>query len=264
MPPNQAAYCTITITLLWMTSLSSTLLVLSMTFERFYSIIRPHKAASLNTIERAKTIILCTGIVSVAYNLPHIYITTSEGRRCGAFGKAMKTGIGKFYYKFSAVINFILPFILLLIMNCYIFHTVRRRPNLTSSRPVITGQGQNQGQPHKIKNTEMQIFIILLLVAFGFLFLTTPAYAFFFYINIADYKTTPKVYAGYLLFHSLGQKLHYTNFGINFYLYVISGQKFRNDLLKLFKIRGKESRGHTCIENNTSTSITSVAVFKAE
>ena len=105
MPPSQADYCTITITLLWMTSLSSTLFILSMTFERFYSIIRPHKSASFNTIGRAKTIILCTVMVSVVYNLPHIFITTSDGRRCGAFGKALKTGIGKFYYWFSAVLE---------------------------------------------------------------------------------------------------------------------------------------------------------------
>ena len=178
MPPNQADYCTITITLLWITSLSSTIFILSMTFERFYSIIMPHKAALFNTVKRAKIIILCAVMVSVVYNLPHIFITTS-GRRCGAFGKAMKTSIGKFYYWFSAVLNFVLPFILLLIMNCFIIHTIRQRPDLSSNRSQIKGQGSSQGQQPKIKKSEMQIFIILLLVAFGFLVLTTPAYAFF-------------------------------------------------------------------------------------
>ena len=62
MPQIQAAYCTITITLLWMISLSISLLILSMTFECFYSIIRPYKAASFNTSGRAKTIILCTAM----------------------------------------------------------------------------------------------------------------------------------------------------------------------------------------------------------
>ena len=80
----------------------------------------------------------------------------------------------------------------------------------------------------------MQIFIILLLVTFGFLILTTPAYAFFLYINIADYTATRLLYAGFFLFHSVAQKLHYTNFGINFFLYIISGNKFRADLVKLF------------------------------
>ena len=74
--------------------MSSTFFILSMTFERFYSIIKTHKAASFNTVKRAKIIILCTVMISVVYYLPHIFITSSEGRRCGAFGKAMKTNIG--------------------------------------------------------------------------------------------------------------------------------------------------------------------------
>ena len=250
MPPNQADYCTIAITLLWITILCSTLFILAMTFERFYSIIRPHKAASFNTVKKAKFIILSSVIFSVTYNLPHIFISTSEGRRCGPFGKAMKTGIGKFYYWFSVVINFVLPFILLLFMNCFIIHTIHQRPNLTVVRKDNKSQGQNESHTVKIKNSEMQIFIILLLVTFGFLILTTPAYAFFFYINMADYTATPMIYAGYILFHSVAQKLHYTNFGINFFLYIISGKKFRADLLKLF-VREKT------VEKSTSITISS-------
>ena len=39
---------------------------------------------------------------------------------------------------------------------------------------------------------------------------------------------------GFYLYYNVAQKLHYTNHGINFFLYVISGQKFRNDLVRLF------------------------------
>ena len=39
--------------------LCSTYLLIAMTFERFYSIIRPHKAASFNTVMKAKIIIVC-------------------------------------------------------------------------------------------------------------------------------------------------------------------------------------------------------------
>ena len=220
-----------------------------MTFERFYSIIQPHKAASFNTVKRAKIIIACSVIFSVIYNVPHVFTTTNEGKRCGPFGKAMTTAFGRFYFWFSLVINFILPFILLLIMNAFIIHTIRQRSKFIGNNSWKKGQG-HEGQMDKIKNSEMQIFVILLLVTFGFLVLTTPAYAFFFYINIADFRATPKTYAGYLLFHSAAQKLHYTNFGINFYLYVISGSKFRADLLALF-LKKKESQNS---ENSTSVS----------
>ena len=249
MPPDQASYCTMIAMVLWMASLCSTFFIVSMTFERFYGIIQPHKAASFNTVKRAKIIIACSVIFSVIYNVPHVFITTNEGKRCGPFGKAMKTAIGRFYYWFSLVINFILPFILLLIMNAFIIYTIRRRSKFIENNTWKKYQG-HEGQMDKIKNSEMQIFVILLLVTFGFLVLTTPAYAFFFYINIADFTASPITYAGYLLFHSAAQKLHYTNFGINFYLYVISGSKFRADLLTLF-LKKKESQ-HS--ENSTSVS----------
>ena len=250
MPPDQATYCTIIATVFWMASLCSTLFILSMTFERFYSIIQPHKAASFNTVKRARIIILCSAIFSVIYNLPQIFITANEGKRCGPFGKAMRTAIGRFYYWLSLVISFIFPFILLLIMKSFIIHTVRQRSKFIGNNSRMKGQDHNDGQMGKIKNSEMQIFVILLLVTFGFLVLTTPAYALSFYINIVDFTSTPKTYAGYLLFHSAAQKLHYTNFGINFYLYVISGSKFRADLLALFLKRNKSQT----LENNTSVS----------
>ena len=247
MPPTQFWYCSLSTTVLWVANLCSTLFILNMTFEHFYSIIRPHKAASFNTVKRTKLSIACSVIFSILYNIPHLYITFSEGRRCGPFGRAMKTNIEQFYYWFSLFINFALPFVLLLIMNCFIIHTIRQRPNIinTRSQSTLQGQGQSegQGQASKIKSSEMQIFIILLLVTFGFLFLTTPAYVWFVYINFGNLLKSPKTYAGYRLFHSVAQKLYYTNYGINFYLYVISGKKFRGDLTELF-VRNKTRQNY--------------------
>ena len=60
MPPNQLWYCKMLVTIVISTVQASALLVVSMTFERFYSIIRPHKAASFNTVKRAKIIIVGT------------------------------------------------------------------------------------------------------------------------------------------------------------------------------------------------------------
>ena len=252
VPPDQFWYCTLSTTVLWMANLCSTLFVLSMTFDRFYSIIKPHKAASVNTIKKAKITIVCIVIFSIVYNIPHIYITANEGRRCAPFGRVMKTHVGQFYYWFSLFINFALPFVLLLIMNCFIIHTIRQRPKLSSH-----GQGRSEGQTSKIKNSEMQIFVILLLVTFGFLILTTPAYVLFLYINFGNYDKAPGSYAGYYVFHSIAQKLYYTNYGINFYLYVISGQKFRADLVKLF-VRKSD---HIVYGSNSHASDTNISII---
>ena len=133
MPVLPGILCGLDNTILFAASMSSTLFIVSMTFERFYSIIRPHKAASFNTVKRAKMIIMCSVIISIFYNIPHIFMTGSEGRRCPAYAKAKNTSFGKFYYWFSAVINFVLPFTLLLVMNCFIIHTIRMRPNLSTA-----------------------------------------------------------------------------------------------------------------------------------
>ena len=233
MPPNQFWYCTLSITILWMSSLCSTYFILSMTFERFYSIIRPHKAASFNTVKRAKITISCIIIFCVLYNIPHLFITAQEGLQCIPFGNAIESLFGQIYYWLSLVINFAIPFVLLLIMNSFIIHRIRNRSFQSQDRSQGQ-QVQGQGQLAKIKSSEMQIYVILLLVTFVFLIMMTPSYVLFVYVMFVDYEASPGIYAGYILFHSVAQKTYYTNYGINFFLYVISGKKFRTDLARLF------------------------------
>ena len=56
-------------------SLSSTGFILAMTFERFYSIIRPHKTASFNTFKRAQITIACIILLSILFDVPHVFMT---------------------------------------------------------------------------------------------------------------------------------------------------------------------------------------------
>ena len=210
-----------------------------MTFERVYGILRPHKAASFNTVKRAKITIISIVVFSVLYNSPHIFLSSSVARQCVPYGQAMKVVFGQFYYWLSFILQFALPFVLLLSMNCVIIHTLRTRVkfNVTISDPKTEGQGHVKGQTSKMQNTERQIYIMLLLVTFGFLILLTPAYAFYLYQMFYDYDKSPHAFAGFYLYNSVSQKAIYTNNGINFFLYVMSGKKFRTDLVNLFKRR---------------------------
>ena len=169
--------------------------------------------------------------------MPVLFLTTPEGNICVVYVKGMDHLVGKMYYWADQVVRFAFPFIALLIMNTVIIHTLRKRSSLllTRSDTHDEGQGHIQGQSSKMKSSDKQIIIMLLLVTFGFLILVTPSYGMSIYTMLfADVTGSPKLYAGFLLFQSIGQKTYYTNFGINFYLYVISGHKFRSDLRKLF------------------------------
>ena len=123
--PSQIWYCSLCITLGWMFSLCSTLFILSMAFERFYSIIKPHKAASFNTVKRAKITIVCIVIFSIICNCPHMFVTLKVGKNCVPFGPSTQYRWGQFYYWLSLIIHFFLPFVLLLFMNSVIIHKLR-------------------------------------------------------------------------------------------------------------------------------------------
>ena len=200
----------------------------------------PHKAASFNTVKRTKITLACIVAISFLYNLPHIFITSNENWECVPYGVARGKPLGDFHYWMSLIVHFVLPFILLLIMNSVIIHKLRTRSIAT---PEITQTQHSQDGISKLrsKNSEIQVFVILLLVTFSFLILTTPAYLFFLFVMLMDFSKTPRLAAGYYLFYNMAHKMQVTNHGINFFLYVISGKKFRTDFKILFLTSNKNN-----------------------
>ena len=246
MPPDQYWHCSICIFVAFMAFMCSTLFILSMTFERFYSIIRPHKAVSINTFRKAKISIVCIVIFSIISAVPHLFISSNYGRVCISNVKGFNTTYGQMYYWFTVVVQFVIPFVSLLTMTSVIIHTLRRRSMFLVSESDTSGQGHSQGQSQgqnynrdqssKMRSAERQIYVMLLLVTFGFLVLVTPVFSMAFYVMSVE-GNTPFYYAGYHLFYHVGEKSYYTCSGINFFLYVISGHKFRSDLIGLFRCR---------------------------
>ena len=252
-PPNQFWYCRILMFILFSAFLASTLLILSMTFDRFYSIIRPHKAASFNTVKRAKIIIASIVISSIVYNTPHLFISSNDGPECLPYGNAMEHSYGEVYYWCSFIVNTGIPFTLLLVMNSFIIHKIRNRSILKQKDNTNKSVGQNQNQNSKMKSSESQMFAILLLVTFAFLILTTPSYFLFLFVMVINFVKTPKLFAGYYMLYNFAHKMHTTNHGINFFLYVISGQKFRTDLMKLFVRKPKPDENSFSLSTELTT-----------
>ena len=140
-------------------------------------------------------------------------------------------------------------------MNAFIIRTLKYRSNKQVSKLVRQGQGQGRGQSTSLKSTEKQIYVTLLLVTFGFLILTTPGNLFHIYSLVVGWGDTPATVAGSHLFFQIAHKTLYTNSGINFFFYVISGNKFRTDLLKLFRCpreQRNEKPTNASMETNVS------------
>ena len=228
VPENHSWFCFLRPYLYYSGYTSSTFFILSMTFERFYSIIRPHKAASVNTPQKAKITIACAVVFSFSYHFAHLPTARSNGRMCVYSPNLV-------YYWFSIFLRGILPFMLLLVMNSVIIHTLRQRSKLILRRSRDQGQpqGQNESSNTNIKQSERQIYLMLLFVTFTFLICITPFYTWALLFNF--YKSnSPHFFAGLVFLQSVASAAMYANCGINFFLYVISGHKFREDLVNLF------------------------------
>ena len=157
------------------------------------------------------------------------------------------------YYWISFLMSYAVSFVLLLAMNSVIIQTLRQRSTFVRS--------DGQGQGTKLKNPDKQIYIMLLLVTFSFFkILTTPVYVSLLFVTFYQ-RFAPYYIAINHLFSQVGVKTLFTNNGINFYLYVMSGQKFRTDLKKLFsfkKIQGNDS-SIPSLSNTNSTTISTIA-----
>ena len=187
---------------------------------------------------------------TVAFNIPPLFVITNSGRECVPDLSILPKTL---YFWLSYVVQFAIPFIMLLIMNSTIIHVLRTRSILQAESK---GQGQNQGlgQTNQIKSSEKQIIAILLLVAFSFFILITPLYAFIVYSMVVDYTKSPYDFAVFYLFYNVMHKMFYTNNAINFFLYVISGKRFRNGLITLLRFKNDKTSGDNSKELQTKSS----------
>ena len=233
MSPSRYWYCALGHLFLFFSAMCSVFFILSTTFERFHSILRPHKAASFNTVKKAKITIAFIVVFSVLYNLPHLFISIFDGERFIPYGKVVGNFDNLIYHWFTVTAVFILPFVFLLIMNSIIIHALRKR---STGMLKYTSKSKLTKELQKQKMLKCRFLSSYFLSHLRFLILTTPGYMMLLYVMLVDYTKTLKAFAGYYLFYNIGQTTYYTNNAINFFLYVISGQKFRTDLINLFRI----------------------------
>ena len=213
--------CKIKVSIALMSLQNSTFQVLAMTIDKYIAIKWPHKAASYSTPRRVKIIVIVACVIAIIYNIPHFFLTGVIGRSCVSY--SVGGLINKICSWLTFVINAMIPFTLLIYMNFVIVKTVKSSRKMFITNDTIAGTVAKQNENERMetrrqktmKSAENQVTIMLLLVTTLFLVLLFPTYARFIY-------------------QSFIEREYSTNSGINFFLYCISGQKFRNDLKEIF------------------------------
>ena len=257
--------CHIIAFLVALTLHNATFQVLAMTLDKYIAIKWPHKAAVYNSPKRAVITSSIIYICVVFYNIPNLFIFTIIGNECVGYAKGGV--ITKVYFWFAFAVSGILPLILLIYFNSVIIQKVRQSRKMFENKESFTeGNSQvlnttNQRRQRAMENAENQLTIMLLLVTTLFVILMIPVqirvlYLLFFTVD------TPFQYANVKLSFQVTHKLCNTNSAINFFLYCVSGQKFRNDLKELFGCSG-ETRLLSRKSNDTfQSNITVMATTK--
>ena len=218
---------------------NSTFQVVAMTIDKFIAIKWPHKAALYSTPKRTKIIVVCVFVSVIIYNIPHIFLTRVIGTIC--FASAAEGILTKVYSWVSFVLNAVIPFTMLIYMNSVIVEAVRKGRNMFGSNETDRPENSydryvvskvNKMREKAMKSAENQLSIMLLLVTTLVLVLLIPTYIRFIFITFFE-PDTPEKHGIAMLVFQISHKLYHTNFGINFFLYCISGQKFRNDLKEI-------------------------------
>ena len=222
--------------------------VLSMTVDKYIAIKWPHRAATYSTPRRARFIAFGVFVSTLIYNVPILFVTSLIGDQCVAY--AVGGTMTRLYSWVSFTVNGIIPFSMLIYMNSIIVQTVRKSRTLfkgtaTRKENDLNTNQETDTRQRTMKSAESQLTIMLLLVTLLFSILLIPTYIRFIYLALVKNDTPFKSAVSILMFQ-VTYKLYASNSGVNFFLYCISGRKFRNDLKEIICCARKSS--HTRME----------------
>ena len=137
---------------------------------------------------------------------------------------AVKTHYTVVFSIFNLCMSSLVPFCVLLILNSFIIVTLQKR------KDTFNKIGTSRDSSSEQKSSDFQVTVMLLLVSFTLLILTLPQYIRITIYTFLDNYRDPTKMGTYKLITSITYKFFAINNVCNFFLYAISGSKFRGDL----------------------------------
>ena len=212
-------------------------------FSRFVAVWFPLRALRLCTPRRARIISLLSLLILCLYNSHvfwNVHLTTkSYGTRirykCGALPE--NTFIIKYYHWIKLATYSCVPFVLVLFLNVSIIIRIlarfRHNDLLRADSMRTIGTTNPAGADHRVT-------AMLLVVSLSWLLLTAPfmLWTFIATTRADDYHQNAKDF----LAKTISFALMYMNHAVNFYLYCITGARFRNELLRICRCTPSVSR----------------------
>ncbi|XP_076464675.1 uncharacterized protein LOC143296541 [Babylonia areolata] len=227
--------CRVHMFLVYLSGMMSSWYLVAMTMQRVVSVLWPHRVALLCTRRKSQITVLLMVATTVALNA-HILVTytlSTDGdtstAQCRYIDNAHLQYYDEFIYPWlDLVFTSFLPSLLLLLGNsalaASLYHSVRQARQMSSRADTTTTTTR--------KKAASSLTVTLMCVSVTFLCLTLPVCLYlitYSYLDVSD-----AYYEAWLeLVWVVVSLLWYCNYAINFYLYCLTGTKFRAQCRRL-------------------------------
>ena len=229
--------CKLVLFLIYVSGVMSAWTLVAMTVQRAVCVLWPHRANVLCTVGKSKVIVVSM-VLFIAVIHTHIlygmYVDMHDGRvRC-----VLRINYEPFFQEIwnwvDMLIFSFLPWLCLAVSNSLLVWKLRL--SLREAK-LSLGSGQEDAINDRNKKAK-SISITLIAVSTAFLLLTFPMsfhqiISFMFWINgsIRSLRSSRIVY----YVHQIGRPLWYANSCINFYIYCLTGSKFRREAKQILR-----------------------------
>ena len=190
----------------------------AMTYDKMYAVVWSHRSKDKCTARRARITCLVVAVLVIVFFVPLGFFAGMNpvGNSCIRYSQ--DTWYITLYAHISMIVYPLLPFASVVTMNSIILFKLCRRQ---SSEVSISTASQK---------AQKQLLVMLLIVSSTHLVLTIPFEARDIYSYYVTYGNTPESIAENYFYFIVTYELITLNSGINFFLYMLSGRRFRIDL----------------------------------
>ncbi|XP_064598654.1 G-protein coupled receptor daf-37-like [Liolophura sinensis] len=219
-------------------------LMVALTVERFIAVWFPLKVANLCTVRRAKITVSCMLLGLALFNIPYCMASSERQQLTGWWICGIHEDFEAFLVTWSWVdsaVYLFLPWPTLLFCNVMIIvglrSSARKKERMTNST----------NQTAESKRQQQSVTVMLIVASVTCFVLLTPNAIFFIYQRYWEFQSDAYQYASYVFVNSFIYFLSNFNHAINFFLYVVSGRRFRRVFIALITCRSTEEgvRGKT-------------------
>lgn len=232
--------CKLTMVFAYVTSDLSVWLIIAVTVERYIAVCYPFQASSMCTVVRAKWVIVILMLLLFSINshffwtveITYINSSNKVGAKCDG-GESYQLLVNEIWPWVDTILYSFLPFLIIIFLNSLI---IRQVVMARRSRGVLQSSDKKSSDGRRpVSEGSTKITVMLLAVSCSFLVTTLPMNIFVISTSFWNsQRRNNEQWATYRLLKTVTELLMYVNHSMNFFLYCATGQKFRQQLLRLF------------------------------